>query len=51
MADTPLSSVRGAAVRRVAAVLRLIMEQGQQVTREIESLSVTRYGALTESTV
>ena len=48
MADTPLAAVRGAAVRRVAAVLRLVLEQQQQITREIKSLSATRYGALTE---
>ena len=47
-ADTPLASVRGAAVRRVAAMLRLVLEQQQQITGEIESLSGTRYGALTE---
>ena len=38
----------GAAVRRVASVLRLVLEQHQQITREIESLSGARYGALTE---
>tara|TARA_B100000315_G_C14503801_1_gene553599 strand:+ start:186 stop:1301 length:1116 start_codon:yes stop_codon:yes gene_type:complete len=48
MADAPLAVVRGAAVRRVAAVLRLVLEQEQQITREIESLSATRYAALTE---
>ena len=47
-ADTPLASVRGAAVRRVASLLRLVLEQHQQITGEIESLSGTRYGALTE---
>ncbi len=47
-ADTPLASVRGAAVRRVASALRLVLEQQQQITGEIESLSGTRYGALTE---
>ncbi len=46
--DTPLAVVRGAAVRRVAAVLRLVLEQEEQLTREIESISGTRYGALTE---
>ena len=48
MADTPLAPVRGASVRRVAAVLRLVLEQEQQITREIETLSETRYAALTE---
>ncbi len=48
MADTPLASARGAAVRRVASLLRLVLEQQQQITEEIESLSGTRYGALTE---
>ena len=48
LADTPLASVRGAAVRRVASVLRLLLEQQQQITEEIESLSGTRYDALTE---
>lgn len=47
-ADTPLPSVRVAAVRRVASLLRLVLEQHQQITGEIESLSGTRYGALTE---
>jgi len=46
--DTPLALARGAAVRRVAAVLALVLEQERQLTREIESLSGTHYGALTE---
>ncbi len=46
--DTPLASVRGAAVPRVAAVLRLLVEQEQRIIQEIESLSATRYVALTE---
>jgi transposase len=46
--NTPLVLVRAAAVRRVASVLRLVLEQKQQITREIESLSETRYAALTE---
>ena len=46
--DNSLAGARVAAVRRVAAVLRLVLEQEQQLTREIESISGTRYGALTE---
>lgn len=48
MADTPLTAVRGASVRRIASVLRMVLEQEQQITREIKSLSSTRYSALTE---
>ncbi len=48
VADSPLASVRGAAGRRMASLLRLVLEQHQQITREIESLSGTCYGALTE---
>ena len=48
MVVTPLTAVRAAAVRRMASVLRLVLEQKQQITREIELLSETRYGALTE---
>ena len=48
VADSPLASVRGAAGRRVASLLPLVLEQHQQITREIESLSGTRYGALTD---
>lgn len=47
-ADTPMALARGAAVRRVAAVLALALEQERQLTREIESLSGTHYSALTE---
>ncbi len=47
-ADSPVAGARVAAVRRVAAVLRLLLEQEQQLTREIESLSGAHYGALTE---
>ncbi|MEA3300636.1 MAG: IS110 family transposase [Pseudomonadota bacterium] len=46
--DTPVAAARGACVRRVAALLALVLEQHQQITREFESLSGARYGALTE---
>ena len=46
--DTPLARVRAEAVRRIASMLRLVLEQERELTRQIETFSERHYSALTE---